>query len=470
MSMMKISGMALIISFLFLTLSVSSFRAGTVVVSASSESPASATEFASAVSETSVWNKTYGVGEAFSVVQTSDGGYAWAGEYYSGSAKVDDFWFVKTDAEGNMEWSKTYGESQTDDAYSLVQSSDGGFVLAGRTSSFGVRGFDAWLIKTDSAGHPQWNRTYSTRDNDYAECLIRTSDGGYAFAGETSTYDAQSDAWMVKTDANGNVQWSRTYGGSEDDWANSVVQASDGGYVIAGGTSSYGYGSASSFDAWMVKTDKDGNTQWNRAYGGTGFDEAYSLFRTSDGGYAMAGYTDSYGASSADFWLVNTDMNGIPQWNKTYGGSQTDIAYSIIQVGDGGYVLAGKAGGSAWVVRTDSQGNMEWNGTYADLDAGDEARCIIQTSDGGYTFAGQNVPGSPPYPYAWLVRVGNIIPEFPPSLILALFMLLTFIIIFLAKKKTNKSPQRCQTPKRMTGTRYNVMAHTMKTYETSRAC
>jgi hypothetical protein len=199
--------------------------------------------------------------------------------------------------------------------------------------------------------------------------------------------------------------------------------------VIAGRTSSYGYGSASSFDAWLVKTDKDGNTQWNRAYGGTGFDEAYSLFRTSDGGYAMAGFTDSYGVGSFDFWLVKTDVNGIVQWNKTYGGSQTDVAHSIIQVGDGGYVLAGETGGSAWVVRTDSQGNMEWNGTYGDLDVGDEARCIIRTSDGGYTFAGEN------YISAWLVRVGNIIPEFPPSLILALFMLLAFIILFLAKKR-----------------------------------
>jgi hypothetical protein len=163
----------------------------------------------------------------------------------------------------------------------------------------------------------------------------------------------------------GQQVWNRTYGGTKDDEAYSLVQTGDGGYALAGQTNSSGAGG---YDAWLVKTDANGNMLWNKTYGGTGWDGATSLVQTGDGGYALAGQTNSFGAGSNDFWLVKTDANGNMLWNKTYGGTGDDGAYSLVQTGDGGYALAGYtkssgAGGyDAWLVKTDASGNIGESG------------------------------------------------------------------------------------------------------------
>jgi hypothetical protein len=208
-------------------------------------------------------------------------------------------------------WSQTYGGTGDDEAYSVIQTSDGGYALAGYTDSYGAYSFqyDFWLVKTDASGNAQWNRTYGGTGNDQAYALVQTSDGGYALAGRTNSFGAgQYDFWLVKTDYAGNMQWNKTYGGTSYDYAYSVVQTSDGGYALAGHTRSFGAGST---DFWLVKTDASGNAQWNKTYGGTEFDAAYALVETGDGGYALAGITLSYGASNSDFWLVKTDENGV---------------------------------------------------------------------------------------------------------------------------------------------------------------
>jgi len=351
-------------------------------------------------------NKTYGgtgTDIAYSMVKTSDGGYALAGSTNSFGAGGNDFWLVKTDSLGNMLWNKTYGAAGDDVAYSVVQTSDGGYALAGTSNSWVPGdGYDMWLVKTDGSGNVRWSLTYGGTGLDVAYSVVQTKDGGYALAGYTNSFGAGGfDFWLVKTDSNGNMLWNKTYGGTGTDIAYSMVQTSDGGYALAGYTDSFGAGGA---DFWLVKTDASGNMLWNKTYGGTGADEAYSVVQTSDGGYALAGITNSFGAGGWDFWLVKTDMNGNMLWNKTYGGTGDDYASSMIQTSDGGYAIAGEtiSFGGSWLVKTDANGNMLWNKTY-----GGVAYSVVQTSDGGYALAGYAGYGAGGYDF-WLVRTDSL--------------------------------------------------------------
>ena len=338
---------------------------------------------------TTMWSQAYGGVETdvmTSLVATFDGGYALAGYTYSYGAGVADFWLVKTDSSGNQLWNKTYGEAGNDEAYSLVQTGDGGYALAGYTesSSAGGRGF--WLVKTDADGNMEWNRTYG---GGKAYSLVQTGDGGYALAGYTIGSYGSGYFWLVKTDADGNEQWNNTYGrGNSEARAYSLVQTGDGGYALAGYITLSGPPKYPDF--WLVKTDANGNMEWDNNYGGDGMAE--SLIQTGDGGYALAGYTvtDSNGN---DFWLVKTDANGNMEWNKKYGGDSSEHAYSLIQTGDGGYALAGftMAFGAGnedfWLVKTDSSGNQLWNKTYGGVGV-ESVDSLVQTGDGGYALAG----------------------------------------------------------------------------------
>ena len=166
----------------------------------------------------------------------------------------------------------------------------------------------------------KWNKTYGGMADDEAYSVVQTVDGGYAIVGHTYSFGVgNGDFWLVKTDANGNAQWSKTYGGVNYDHAHSVIQTDDGGYAIAGYTYSYGYGVPASPDLWLVKIDANGNMEWNKTYGGTRQDFSDGgLVETSDGGYALAGFTYSFGGGASDFWLVKTDSSGNQQWSKTY--------------------------------------------------------------------------------------------------------------------------------------------------------
>jgi uncharacterized delta-60 repeat protein len=257
------------------------------------------------------WNKIFGGNgndRAYAVQQTSDGGYViagWTSSYGAGSA---DAWLIKTDADGNMLWDKTFGGSAWEDAYSVHQTSDGGYILAGFTYSFSAGGSDVWLIKTDADGNMLWDKTFGGIGLDVAYALQLTSDGGYILSGDTNSYGAgSSDFWLIKTDADGNMLWDKTFGGANDDEAYAVQQTSDGGYILTGFTYSHGAGSS---DFWLIKTDADGNMLWDKTFGSEGLDWAWAVQQTSDGGYILAGYTTSYGAGSFDVWLIKTDANG----------------------------------------------------------------------------------------------------------------------------------------------------------------
>jgi len=342
------------------------------------------------------WSRTYGgtageEGECF--VETVDGGYALAGRTYAFGAA--DFWLVKVDSSGNHEWNRTYGGGNGDVARSVVQTNDGGYALAGWTRSFGAGVEDFWLIKVDSSGNHEWNKTYGGTKADEAECVVQTSDGGYALAGYTwSSGIGQSDFWLIKTDSSGNVQYSKTYGGVDSDRAQCVVETDDGGYVLAG----FGF-------ANLVKTDAGGNMLWNKKYGGL----AYSVVKTSDGGYALTGY-HTVGLYDCDSWLVKVDSYGNMQWSKTYGGNEYDMAFSVVETSDGGYALAGDTESfsvgevDVWLVKTDADGNIQWNKTFGGADA-DWARSVIQTEDGGYALAGTTYSFGAGGCDFWLIKI-----------------------------------------------------------------
>jgi len=208
-----------------------------------------------------------------------------------------------------MQFSQTYGGSGSDIANYVIQTSDGGYAIVGETDSYGAGYFDLWLVKTDAAGNIQWNKTFGDTHSDYAFCVIQTSDGGYMVAGFIWPTGAEgnTDAYLVKTDSLGNKEWDHTYGGSSFELAYCVIQTSNGGYVFTGVTGSYGAGSS---DFWLVKIDASGNMEWDKTYGGAKPDQALHIIQTSDGGYAITGYEESFGAGWYDAWLIKTDSAG----------------------------------------------------------------------------------------------------------------------------------------------------------------
>jgi hypothetical protein len=290
---------------------------------------------------------------ARSVQQTSDGGYIVAGWTSYPGGGDSDILLIKTDANGDVQWAKTYGGIGYDEAYSVQQTSDGGYIVAGATYSFGAGGSDIFLIKTYANGNVQWAKTYGGTDNDWAFSVQQTSGGGYIVAGWTRSFGAgDNDVLLVKTDAFGNIQWAKTYGGTGDDRAFSVQQTSGGGYIVAGNTYSFGVGDN---DVFLIKTNASGNLQWAKTYGEVGYDEAYSVQQTSDGGYIVAGATYSFGAGN---FLIKTDANGNLQWAKTYGGTGGESANSVRQTSDGGYIVAGGTYYRVVLIKTDENGDI----------------------------------------------------------------------------------------------------------------
>ncbi len=404
------------------------------------------------VKAASMWSKTYGGNDwkrPCSMIATSDGGYA----ILSAIGQFDlnpNVWLAKTDALGSTQWNKTYEGTEYYFASSLIATSDGGYAMAGSIPQYGTGKYDLRLIKTDTTGNIQWNKTYEVAeiaDLHTVYSLIATPDGGYAVAG---------GQWLVKTDASGNMQWNKTYEGN----ARALVAASDGGYALAGHTGGY-----TQHDGWFMKTDASGNMQWNKTYGGAEWDEAYALAAASDGGYAIAGYT---GVTSGDpfkfqgnFWLVKTDAAGNIQWNRTYGPCYMSVMSdgSLVATSDGGYAMActwdnTDTGGDshAWLVKTDASGNMLWNQTYGETGS-DLVYALAAISDGGYAIAGASnctnfsvdLENGETFYQGELLLIktdeNGIVPEYSSWLIPAMTLTATAFILVSKKRLLHKRTQ-----------------------------
>jgi len=294
----------------------------------------------------SLWSRTFGGGdkdEAYTaLIQTADGGFALAGMTSSFEVEDHAFWLVRMNADGDSLWSRVYsGQGEGDShCFSIRQTADGGFALAGFTdASSDAHTGNFWLVRTDADGERLWSRSYGSGEGAQSSSLIQTSDGGFALAGISESFNTgRSDFLLVRTNSDGDSLWSCTYGGEAAEECYTAIQTSDGGFALVGSTNSFGAGES---DTYFVRTDPNGNVIWSRTYGGVGGDASFSVIQMPDGGFAMSGFTDSFGSGESDYWLMRIGADGDSLWSDCYGGSGADVGFPIVSTEDGGYVLAG---------------------------------------------------------------------------------------------------------------------------------
>ncbi|AXT52046.1 hypothetical protein D1818_14810 [Aquimarina sp. BL5] len=334
--------------------------------------------------------------------------------------------------QGTVEWVKTFGGSGEDDALSIVESEDGGYVVFGYTQSVDgdisdkdATDSDFWVLKISPEGTVVWSKTYGGTGDDRGQRVIKTNDGGYALVGYSRSADGDvsenaglQDYWMVKIDASGNLQWEKSFGFPGIDRAFSIVQTADNGYFLTGFldvTASNGEGNDNRKKSekhgvgefWGIKLDASGNKEWRRYFGGTNNDRSYDTVQTEDGGFLMIGSSESddFDISSTkgsyDFWVVKINTEGTKVWEKSYGGSEIDVGYAIASSGDGKYVVVGdsrsdngdisdpKGNADLWMIQIDGNGNLIWEKSLGGTEF-DTARGIHTTQDGSFIITGNS--------------------------------------------------------------------------------
>jgi len=346
------------------------------------------------------------------VHQTTDGGYIITGHTAKSSASYDeDIWLIKTDSNGNMEWDQIFGGTLCDEGLSVHQTTDGGYIITGHTKSYGAGNCDIWLIRTDDKGNVIWDKTFGGSGYDVGYSIQITADGGFLIVGYTKSFGAgDSDIWLIKTDSNGNMEWNKTFGGIGYDTSHSVQLTHDKGYIISGTTDLC---NGNWLDVWLIKTDSNGNMEWNKTFGGVNIEMGLSVQPTMCGGYILSGIQLCEVFGNADIWLIKTDSNGNMEWNKTYGGICDDVGFSVEQMCDGGYIIAGytESFGAGWIdfylIKTDIQGNIQWSETLGGKNA-DVCFSMQVTYDNGLIVLG--CKGHPSkYNYdVWLIKIASL--------------------------------------------------------------
>lgn len=239
-----------------------------------------------------------------------------------------------------IKFEKVYGGNGYDYAYSVAQTYDKGYIVAGATTSFGNGSLDVYILKTDSMGVALWQKTFGGINIDQAYSIKETTDSGFVIAGYSNSFGQGGyDMYVIKTNRYGDTLWTKTYGGADWDFAYSIEQTADGGYIIAGGTYSYGNGNE---DMYLVKINSIGDTLWTKTFGGINEDEAKSVIQTNDGNYIVTGYSKSHGDTKGDFYTVKTSSTGDSLWTNKYGGIEEDLAFDILESYNGDIIIGGK--------------------------------------------------------------------------------------------------------------------------------
>ncbi len=407
------------------------------------------------------WQKSLGGTSsetASSIQQTSDGGYIMAGFTLSNNGDVTgyhgggDCWVVKLNNSGEIQWQNAFGGSSTESAFSVQQTIDNGYIFAGRTYSHdgdvtaNHGEWDYWIVKLNSAGHLEWQKTLGGSLDDMAYSIQQTSDGGFVVAGFSMSMDGDvsgalgdADYWIVKLNNTGSIEWEKSLGGTNGgESAYSIRQTNDGGYIVVGETQStdgditYNHGND---DCWVVKLNSNGAIEWQRTLGGFASDRGWGIQQTSDSGYVLISYAGSPDGDITgwhglyDYWVVKLSEVGDIQWQKALGGSDDDFGRSICQTNDGGYVVAGTTRSTdgdvllndgyqdVWAIKLNSIGEQQWQKTLGGSNA-EVANAIVLTSDGGYIIVGESysndgdVSGNHGGKDFWIVK---LFPESSPT-------------------------------------------------------
>jgi hypothetical protein len=401
----------------------------------------------------SPWNRTFGGGlddGGYSLVEVSTGGFACVGYTMSSGAGVQDVWLVRTAVDGSPQWSQPFGGTAGDWGRSVLEVGIGEFIILGDTNSYGAGSTDFYLLRICASGCLLWNKTHGGFDGDSGRSVIEVTGGGFMLGGYTTSFGAGGyDMWVVRTDADGNHLWNQTYGSIGGDFGMSVLEVSPSGFVIAGYTTSFGEGLG---DIWLVRIDVNGNLLWSRTYGGLWYEYGVAMIEVSSGGFAIVGYTESFGAGGWDMWLVRTDADGNHLWNQTYGGVDDDRGFSVVEAVTGGFVLTGYTGSfgagwqDLWVVRTDADGNHLWNQTYGGS-THDVGRSIVRAGPGGYVILGDTDSFGAGLDDFWLIRVtdGPTFPVFPIDpflLVLIIVVIVVVVIVVVILRRRRKKPQK----------------------------
>jgi len=372
------------------------------------------------------WARTYGQSnheQANAVWETTTGGFIVAGETRSFGASSDDAWVLKLDAFGTVLWEKRFAGPNTDSAYSVAEIQGGNFVVAGYRQAPTIDN-DLWIVMLDPSGAILYEKTYGLLGNESALSVQPTSSGGFVVAGYTSSYGSTPyDIWVLVFDAACNVLWQKTYGGAGDDRGYFAQEKSGGaGFVVVGTTRSFGAGDT---DFWALNLDSAGNIIWQKTYGGTGRDDAtpvnksrMSAQQASDGGFVLAGYTESFGAVAGDLWVLKLDATGAIQWENRYDGTMTDGGYDVMEVPGGGYVVAGTTEigflFSFWGLKLGPSGTVVWQKNYGSMS--DTGLAVHVIGSGAAVLGGGTATYSAGQSDAYLLKVdqnGEINPSCP---------------------------------------------------------
>lgn len=358
-----------------------------------------------------LWGKLYGTGNSeyiSSILETSDHGFITAGHTRRKDNTADDVWIMKLDAGLNVTWSKYFTDGANEYAYAVIETTDNGFVFAGDVDyatlvddlgqSINYQ-FDAYIAKLDQKGKSVWKKCYGGDDYDRANDIVQAEDGGFIVAGHTQSYgakytpgpNAKKDIWIFKLNAEGEMEWELLYGEEDGtDGMYSITRSNDGGYVSAGFTESYGAGG---FDAIIMKINGSGKIEWTKTFGDTKIDIARSIERTADGGYIVSGETWSQGNGYFDCWIFKLNSNGTLVWEKTFGGEKFERAFSVKEVSSQEILVAGYSNSNATrdkdflLIKYSQTGQLLWSNTYGGASC-DQATSIIQTIDGAILAAG----------------------------------------------------------------------------------
>lgn len=321
------------------------------------------------------WGNAYGYSNndyLYGMCPASDGGFILSGRTYSGGGGSGDEDRKKIDGSGNLVWEYWAGTSGYEGSVDVFVNPDGTIVLCNYTNGFGAGDYDAWIRKVDASGGTIWGYSYGGADYDYGSAIVRNNLGGYAVAGATESSGAGGmDIFFFTLDGSGTIVFNKVIGGAGDDVGRDLIQDSDGNYVIAGYTTSFGNGGK---DFYIKKLDASGNSIWGWAFGGADDDDAYAIIQTADGGYAVAGTTESLGGGYKDIWLVKYGNDGLSSWDVSFGGSSNDMGSDLKQGPDGSFYVVGtsysaSAGSSDFIiVKISIDGNT----------------CLVMNKDGSF--------------------------------------------------------------------------------------